>query len=373
MAKEVRPGIFEGVTVLSLAEQLPGPYATMLMADLGADVVLVERPSGGDPARAFPPFFRSTGRNKRSVCIDLKAKEGCARFLELAGRADVVFEGFRPGTMDRLGVGYEAIREVNPRIIFASISGFGQGGPYRDRPAHDLSYQAVAGHMFNQVGADPVAIPVVPYGDLVSAVFAAFAVSSALFARERTGQGTAIDISMTDTLVSLMAPYLGPAMNGVSSFQAFDEPAYGVFKAADGAQLTFSIAYEDHFWRALCAALGMEDVADLNGGERRARGREISARIAATIATRPRAAWQDVLDKCGIPWSPLNDLADVIHDPHFRARNLFTTLKAPGGGEEGHVNQPVKFSAYSSTIRRGAPELGEHSAELLAESATHPD
>lgn len=369
MAKGIRPGIFEGVTVLSLAEQLPGPYATMLMADLGADVILVERPSGGDPARIFPPFFKSIGRNKRSVCIDLKADEGRAQLLELVRKADVVFVGFRPGTMDRLGVGYEALRQVNPRIIFASISGFGQDGPYRDRPAHDLSYQAAAGHLFSQAGADLVTFPVIPYGDLVSAVFAAFAVSSALFARERTGHGTAIDVSMTDTLVSVMAPFLGPAMNGAPSLPAAEEPAYGVFRAADGTQLTLSIAYEDHFWRALCAALGMEDVADLKGGQRRARGDELGARIAAVIATRPRADWQDVFDRYSVPWSPLNDLAGVIQDPHFRARNLFAALKTSDGGEEWHVNQPVKFSAYDSMIRRGAPQLGEHSAELLEEGA----
>lgn len=375
MSKKERPGIFEGVTVLSLAEQLPGPYATLLMADLGADVILVERPSGGDPARMFPPFFRSISRNKRSVCLDLKTEQGRTQFLDLTREADVVFEGFRPGTMDRLGIGYEALREVNPLIIFASISGFGQDGPYRDRPAHDLSYQAIAGHLFNQIGVDPVALPAVPYGDLVSAVFAAFSVSGALFARERTGHGTAIDISMTDTLVSILTLYLGPAMNGASTFWAFAEPAYGAFVASDGASLTLSIAHEDHFWSRLCAVLDMNDACELKAEQRQARCDELRARIAAAIATRPRSDWQDIFDKNSIPWSPFNDLAGVIQDPHFRARGLFSALTAPGAtpgtshgaGEEWHVNQPIKFSAYGSGVRRAAPELGEHSSELLGE------
>lgn len=373
MSNKKRPGIFEGVTILSLAEQLPGPYATMLMADLGADVILVERPSGGDPARMFPPFFKSISRNKRSVCLDLKTEEGRTHLLDLVRKADIVFEGFRPGTMDRLSIGYEALRGVNPQIIYASISGFGQDGPYRDRPAHDLSYQAIAGHLFNQIGADPVTFPVIPYGDLVSAVFAAFAVSGALFARERTGHGTAIDISMTDALVSLMTLYLGPAMNGAPAFGVFAEPAYGAFVASDGTPLTLSIAHEDHFWRALCTVLDMNDISGLKGEQRRARCDELRARIAAAIATRPRADWQEIFDNHDIPWSPLNDLAGVIKDPHFQARGLFSALATPGAatlgaGEEWHVNQPVKFSAYGSEIRRAAPELGEHSAELLGEN-----
>lgn len=351
-------GIFDGIVVLSLAEQLPGPYATLLLADLGADVILVERPAGGDPARAFPAMFRSLARNKRSVTVDLKTEQGRSAFIALADSADVLLEGYRAGTMDRLGVGYEALSARNPRLIYASITGFGQNGPNRLRPAHDLSYQAVAGMLFaNGDGAGGYTVPEIPLGDLSSATFAAFAVSAALFARERTGQGTAIDISMTDGLVSWMTPYLFPHMAGATAFEVFDEPAYGIFTCSDGKHLTLSIAHEDHFWRALCQALDLPAIADLKAPERRARSAELRRTLTGIIAQGTRAHWAQLFEAGhAIAWSPLNDFDGVIQDPHFQARGLFQP--APNG--EPHIAQPIKFSNYSSSIRSGAPTLGEH-------------
>lgn len=351
-------GIFEGVRVLSLAEQLPGPYATLLLADLGADVILIERPQGGDPARAFPAMFRALGRNKRSVSLDLKSEAGRADFLALAAGADVVLEGYRAGTMDRLGVGYEVLSGLNPRLIYASITGFGQDGPNRLRPAHDLSYQAIAGMVFGTNSADGgFTVPEIPFGDLSSATFAAFAISAALFARERTGKGTAIDISMTDGLVSWMTPYLVPHSRGERSFEIFDEPAYGIFACGDGKHLTLSIAHEDHFWRALCGALDLPQHAALKAPERRARSAELRDTIGRILAQQTLAHWAKLFDADNaIAWSPLNDFAGVLEDPHFRSRGLFQA--SPDG--EMHIVQPVKFSSYASRIRRDAPRLGEH-------------
>lgn len=355
--------IFDGVTVLSLAEQFPGPYATLLMADLGADVILVERPGSGDPARAFPPFFRSLARNKRSVCLDLKSAEGRAALVDLATTADVVLEGYRPGTMDKLGVGYDVLRARNPALIYASITGFGQTGPARMRPAHDLSYQAMAGMLHRAAGnAD---VPAIAVGDLSSGTFAAFAVAAALFARERTGHGTAIDVSMTDGLVSWMTPYLVPHMENAPSFELFDEPAYGIFACSDARRLTLSIAHEDHFWAALCEVLALPHGA-LPAPERRARSAPLAAEIADAIAREPLAVWAQRFDAHGIAWAPLNDLDDVVSDPHFTARALFETVETPDGRREVHLAQPLKFSAYASTIRRGAPALGEHTEAVLA-------
>jgi crotonobetainyl-CoA:carnitine CoA-transferase CaiB-like acyl-CoA transferase len=359
------PTLFDGVRVLSLAEQYPGPYATLLLADLGADVVLVERPKGGDPARAWPPVFRSLARNKRSVCLDLKTAEGAEQLRALVTEADVLLEGFRPGTMDRLGVGYEALRAVNPKIIFVSLSGFGQDGPYRDRTAHDLSYQAISGHL-----VDGGAVPAVAYGDLGSGTFAAFAIASALFARERTGEGTAIDVSMADGLVSWMTAYLSPAMSGEPAFTILGEPAYGIFATKDGRKLTVSIAHEDHFWRALCGLLAMEDVAPLQHHARLERAAELEARLAAALAAEPLAHWAELFDRHAIPWSPLHDLPQVLADPHFRARGMFASVPGEVGerGEAvGHVMQPVRFSRWESALRRPSPRLGEHTAEVLAE------
>ncbi|WP_374572263.1 CaiB/BaiF CoA transferase family protein [Phenylobacterium sp.] len=364
-------GVFEGVSVLCLAEQYPGPFATMLLADLGADVVLVERPRSGDPARAFPAFFAAMGRNKRSICLNLKSESGQAQFLQLARRADVLLEGYRPGVMERLGLGYPALAKVNPRLVYASISGFGQTGPYRDRVAHDLSYQAIAGLLFDKVDRTP-SPPATSLGDLAGAMFAAFGIASALFARERTGSGTFIDVSMTDGLVSWMTAYLGPALNGERPFEILSEPAYGAFVCADGKVLTLSIAHEDHFWRQLCELLGLDHLADLQGTERIARGIELRGVIGAWIAKRPLAKWAELFDKYGIPWSPLHRIEDVIRDPHFTERGLFVTSPGSETRAARHVRQPLAFSHYRSVVNRPAPRIGEHTDEVIAEWRKKP-
>ncbi len=360
--------IFTGIRVLSLAEQYPGPYATLLLADLGADVVQIERPNGGDPARAYPAIYKALARNKRSACIDLKSEDGKAQLRALVRSADVLIEGYRPGTMDRLGVGYSALRQVNPRLIFASISGFGQTGPYRDRTAHDLSYQTVAGHMFDRIDEASPVLPQIAYGDLSSGLFAAFGIASALFARERTGVGTSIDVSMTDGLVSFMTAYLAPTMAGApSDFVIFGEPAYGVFAVAGGRKLSLSIAHEDNFWRSLCGLLGMDDVSSLLQPARIAQADILRSRIADGLLPFSMEHWAPLLDANSIPWSPVSGLEHVVADPHFNARDLFVDV-AGRAGVERHVRQPVKFGAWASGIVRTAPDLGEHTDEVLAPS-----
>lgn len=359
-------GTFEGVRVLSMAEQLPGPFATMLLADLGADVILVERPQGGDPARAFPSLFQSMARNKRSVCIDLKSEGGKSEFKALAQTADVLVEGFRPGVMDRLGLGYAALEAANPGLVYASISGFGQSGPYRNRTAHDLSCQGVAGHLAGRSGG----LPVVSYGDLAGAMFAAFAIASALFARERTGHGTSIDVSMADGLASWMTPFLGPALNGLPPLDFSAEPAYGLFACQDGNVLSLSIAHEDHFWYALCQLLDLAELAEIQAGQRADRAAELRGQIAVALASDNLGNWATRLDAAGIPWSPVNDIAATAIDPHFRERGLFSTLPGQGDGGTWFVCQPIKFGRYGSTLRRGSPALGEHTSEVLQRGLT---
>lgn len=359
----VPPGPLEGVKILSLAEQYPGPYATLLMADLGADVTLIERPAGGDPARIYPAFFSSLARNKKSIALDLKSKSGLARFLKLVETADVLIEGFRPGTAARLGFDYEAAKARNPRLIYASISGFGQFGPYRDRVGHDLSYQAIAGLLFHQAGtvAPP---PYLSLGDIAGGMFAAFAVSTALYARERTGLGTYIDVSMTDGLVSWMTTFLSPALNGGAALPIHDIPTYGSFRCADSQILTLSIVHEDHFWRVLCRVLELGEISTLESAARCARNDELRETIAAKIASAPLEHWAAAFDETGIPWSPLNDLAAVGQDPHFRGRGLFRSIEGAGGTIEHHVMQPVRFSAFGAALRRGTPALGADRGEI---------
>ena len=360
------PGPLAGVRVVSLAEQYPGPYATLLMADLGAEVVLVERPAGGDPARQFPPFHAALNRNKRSVTLDLKTDEGRERLRALIAQADVLLEGFRPGTMARLGFGYEQTQAINPRLVYVSISGFGQTGPYKDRPAHDISYQAIAGLMFqrartgNTTQPDDLAI-----GDLSSGMFAALGTVSALYERARTGLGRHIDVSMTDGLVSWMSVMLGPVMNGQPLADIGAEPAYGIFRCADGRLLTLSIAHEDWFWSPLCELLGMPDAAALGRDQRVARAPELQARVAGALAAQPRDSWAAPLDAAGIPWGPVNDLDEVARDPHFQARGLFRDVPQAEGGSLRHVAQPLVFSGTHPGPVRGVPALGEGNAELF--------
>jgi crotonobetainyl-CoA:carnitine CoA-transferase CaiB-like acyl-CoA transferase len=356
-------GPLAGLTVLSLAEQYPGPYCTLLLADLGADVILVERPNGGDPARAFPDFFAAISRNKRSICLDLKNAADRAALLDLAASADVLLEGYRPGTMARLGLGFETFEARNPRLVYVSISGFGQDGPYRDRPAHDISYQAVTGCLFAQ-STTPGAVPDVALGDLCGAMFATVGVLAALQGRSASGRGTYVDVSMTDGLVSWMSALLGPVLNGGARFDGTDEPAYGAFQTADGKVLTLSIAHEDHFWRALCALLGL-DAAGIAHDERVRRRVGLRAEIQARLAREPLAHWAAHFDGAGIPWGPVHDLAAVTRDPHFVARRMFAAIARPDGGTEHHVVQPLKFSAYDATLTRPTPALGEHTGEVL--------
>lgn len=366
---QVAGGPLSGMVVLSLAEQYPGPYATLLMADMGADIVLVERPVGGDPARQFPAFYESLNRNKRSVAIDLKAAKGREALLRLVRTADVLLEGYRPGTMGRLGLGQEVLHEVNPRLVIASISGFGQDGPYRDRPAHDLSYQATAG-MLHELVADQRTGPVsqLAIGDLSSAMFTAVGVLAALLQRERTGKGAYVDVSMTDGLVSWMTTQLMPVLNGTAAGGIEHEPGYGVFHTSNGL-LSLSVAHEDWFWRPLCAVLGLDHVAGLRAPDRVARKEELRERIGAVLATRSRDEWVAVLDQAGVPVGPVLALEEVADDPHVKARGLLVDVPADDRRpQRQHVRQPLVFDGVGPGPRRHVPDLGEHTEQVLRES-----
>ncbi len=354
-------GPLDGITILSLAEQFPGPYATLILADMGANVILVERPSGGDPARAFPDFYNAIARNKQSVALDLKNTEDKDKFLKLVAKADVVLEGFRPGVMERLGLGYETLKQAKPDIIYLSLTGFGQHGPYARRPAHDLSYQAVAGMLAGRApGSDVSGLAI---GDIAGSMFAALSIVVAIVGRLRTGGGTSIDLSLTDSLVSWLTYELGPAANGGERISVAEEPGYGIFICQDGQSLTLSIAHEDHFWRILSDLLGLgEDIASLSHGQRVKQRLELQDRLAAAIKGHSLAHWAALFEAHSLPWGPVQFFEDVISDPHFLSREMFTD---PGAFDTVFVNQPVRFSAYETGVRTGVPELGEHNDLLL--------
>lgn len=360
-----------GLTVLSLAEQYPGPYATMLLADLGAEVILVERPGSGDPSRQFASFYEALNRNKRSVAIDLKAAQGCEVFLRLCERADAVLEGFRPGVVERLGVHYEAVREVNPAIVYVSISGFGQEGPLRHRPAHDVSYQAMAGMLHERLERDdPGPAPSVAIGDLSSGMFAAIATLTGVLARERTGEGAYLDVSMTDGLLSWMTTDLFSAANDLPEPGVPPrDPGYGLFPTADGGVISLSVAHEDPFWRSLCRVLSMEELAGLEAQERRERYEELRGRIADVISTRTHEEWERLFDEAAVPFGPVLSLEEVLAHPHTRSRRM--VVDVPGSGDRPtrqHVRQPIEVQGAETTIRRHVPDLGQNTRAVLSEA-----
>ncbi len=359
-----------GIRILSLAEQYPGPYATMLLADLGADVILVERPQGGDPARRFPGLFAAFSRNKRSVALNLKSDAGREDFLRLVDSADVVMEGFRPGVMARLKLGAAHLRARKPGLVVLSISAAGQSGPGASMAGHDLSIQAAAGMLQVAPGAEAQhALPVLPLADIASAMFAVIGVVTALFARGKTGRGAEVDVSMLDSLVSWMTPFLVPPANGLPTRQLPPiDPGYGLFATADGQQLALSIAGEDEMWAQLCQLLGLSQFAALHEREREARAAEIQPRVREAVLRWPYAELQAQLHNRGIAFGPVLALNQVLATPQMQARRMVQEVDGPNG-RQAFVRQPVLFDGQGGRITCQAPKLGEHNAELLGQTA----
>lgn len=358
----------QGVRVVSLAEQYPGPYATLLLADLGADVILVERPGMGDPARQFPAFFAALNRNKRSIALDLKTEAGRSSLRALIRRSDVMLDGFRPGKLAAIGVGQPQMSAENPRLIYVSITGYGLTGPYRDRTGHDLSYQGMAGLLADQAEAGvPGPVPSLPWADACAGMFSVIAVLAALQGRERSGVGTHVDVSMTDAMVSVMTIFLSPLMNGAAFGELIHEPAYAAFACADGRLITISIAHEDWFWTPFCDAIGVPELRELKAPERVSRVAELKQVVAERIKTKTSEEWRSIFDAEALPWGPVNRREDVVRDPHFQARELFQAVMRADGKLEHHVTQPLKFPDVIAKIGRPSPQLGEHTEEVLRE------
>lgn len=354
-----------GIRIISMAEQFPGPYATMLLADLGADVILVERPNGGDPSRRFAGLFASLNRNKRSVVLDLKNTSDKERFLQLVDTADVVMEGFRPGVMKRLGLDAEVLRHRKPSLIFTSISSFGQNGPLAGVAGHDLSIQGVAGMIKVPLGQESRDdVPSLPMADIASGMFAALSIVTALFSRTQDKEGCTLDVSMLDSLVSWMTPFLVPAVNNLPRWiMPPVEPAYGIFLSADSRQLTLSIAGEDQMWRSLCELLDLPQYADLSELQRSENLLEIDLFLRQSIMKWRLDDLFQALENRGIAFGPVLDTKDVLNEPQLRHRGIL----ANEGGPDQHkfIRQPVLFNGTNFTINGSVPGLGEHNNEIF--------
>lgn len=302
------PAMLSGLRVLDLSWQLPGPYAAKLLADLGAQVISVE-PPGGDPTRAYATLFYNMNVGKRCMIADLKDDSDREYVLELAQTADVLLEGFRPGVADRLGIGYATVSEKNPRIIYCSVSGYGQSGEWALEPGHDLNYLGLAGVL--GVGTQAVGMPYLPIGDLAAGLMSAFSIMAACMARGEAGTGEYIDVSMADTIASWMASRAGAAIMGDVDLIG-DSPHYGLFEAADGELVALGVVFEDHFWKRLCKVFDLQDLADLSFEERVARGDLIRDALRRKFRERGRDELVQQLRQAGVPVSPANTAADAF-------------------------------------------------------------
>ncbi|MDD3719024.1 MAG: CaiB/BaiF CoA-transferase family protein [Actinomycetota bacterium] len=361
----------EGIRVLDLTMLYPGPLCTMILADLGAEVIKVEPPGTGDHARAFRFLFNQINRNKKSLCLNLKDPQAQEAFRTLARTADVVVEGFRPGTTARLGVDYETLRGVNPRIIYCSISGFGQDGPYRDRPGHDINYMGLGGVL--GLTRDREGNPIVPgfeVADITSGLNSVIGIQAALLARERTGEGQFVDISMLDCVVALLHNSIGPYL------ETGEEPAgnllhtlphYGIFETLDGKGLALGIAHEDWFWNNLCEALGMDEQKGLNTVERAIHGKDLLPRVAEAIRRRPLDEWMRILTENDVPCAPLASVKEALDDPQVRYREMVVEIKTQDNSIK-QLGSPYKLSETPVRFEMPPPRLGEHTDELLQEA-----
>jgi len=355
----------EGIRIIDSAHQYPGPYCSMLLGDLGAEIIKVERPGVGDPARFLPGFFRSINRNKRSLTLDLKIPRAREILHRLVIGSDVFTDGFRPGVTKRLGVDYDTLKEINPGLIYCSISGYGQEGPYRDLPGHDINYMSMAGMLENFRDREGNIIPPgVAIGDLSSGMFAVIGIMAALAAREKTGMGQYVDVSMFDGLLSWMSTQLGSFFEK-SGLGPEGDAGYGIFETGDGKLLTLGIAHEDWFWDRLCSAIGLDMFQGLGGFERRQRRKELTEKLQAVFSQKPRREWIKILIDADVPASPVQSLGQVAEDPHVIFRNMIQEISLPSGERNRQVGFPIKLSRTPGTIRLPPPELGEHTEEIL--------
>jgi alpha-methylacyl-CoA racemase len=378
-------GVLDGVTVLDLTRLLPGAVASMMLGDFGARVIKVESPGGGDPMRYLPlgtadpeASFRLINRNKRSVVIDLKSEAGREIFGRLVDRADVVLEGFRPGVMDRLGMGEAVLRARNPRLIYCALTGFGQEGPNRLRPGHDANYLALAGLLgLNGEREGPPRLPGVQIADLAGgSLHAVIGILLALLARERTGLGQGVDIAMLDCSLTMMfiplAQYLAERRQPARGAEALTGryACYQIYGTRDGRYLTLA-ALEPKFWEAFCRRLGREEWI----------GQQFDPQAqpllieALSLLFQERTLTEWIAQFAGVETclAPVLELAEVLEDPQIRARGLVVEVESEGGqGREIQLAPVIRLSLTPGRIDLPPPRLGAQTWELLTELGCTP-
>mgnify|MGYP001065098420 CR=1 FL=1 len=360
-------GALEGVKVVDLSRLLPGPYCSMVLADHGADVIAVED-------RRFIAddlYFADVYRNKRHMTLNLKSQEGREIFCLLATEADVIIEGFRPGVVDRLGVGYEDIRQMNPAIIYCSISGYGQTGPAAHEAGHDVNYLSRAG-VLDCIGPShgPPVIPAVQAADIAGGgMNGVIGILLALYERNRSGRGQHIDISMTDgilnflTLPHILSKKTGKKQRRSQSMLSHRFACYNTYETADGRYLALG-AVENRFWRTLCSILEVEEYVELQYDE--GRRREIVDRLRAIFASRPLSHWHALLDGADVCYSPIQDIDEVLGDELFVEREMIVDIEGEKGSEKT-FGIAVKLDRTPGAVRSSPPAFGRDTGAILTE------
>lgn len=362
-----------GVRVLDFSTLLPGPLATLLLAEAGAEVIKIERPGRGDEMRSYVPKFgpdsvnfAMLNRGKRSLAIDLKAPRAVERLRPLIESADIVVEQFRPGVMDRLGLGYEALKTINPRIVYCAITGWGQTGPKADTAAHDLNYVAEAGMLGLAAGSDGA--PVVPaalVADIAGGTYpAVINILLALRERDRTGVGCKLDVAMADNLFSFLYWAIG---NGIASNQwpapggdlvTGGSPRYNVYRTADGRYLA-AAPLEQKFWETFCTLIELDAAYRQDAGQEQA----VRAEVARIVASRDAAHWQRTFAGHDVCCSIVATMQEALADPHFAARNVFARTLSVDGRSIPALPVPVADRFRGNVVDAGYPRLGEYDAE----------
>jgi crotonobetainyl-CoA:carnitine CoA-transferase CaiB-like acyl-CoA transferase len=377
----------DGITVLDLTRVLSGPYCTMLLADMGARVIKVEQPGKGDDTRGWgPPFvgsesayFLSVNRNKESLTLDFKHPEGRALLDRLVDGADVVVENFRPGTLAKLGLGYESLAAAHPRLIYASISGFGQTGPRRHEAGYDAVMQGEGGLMSITGSAEGPPFRLgVAIADIVSGMFAAYGVVTALFAREHSGRGQMVDVAMLDSVAALLTYQAGSffASGRIPQRMGNRHPSivpYETFAASDG-EFVLAVG-NDELWKRFCSVAGLELGDRFATNRQRVTGYdELRPIIAETLKKASRQHWLTRLTAAGIPCGSVRDVREVFDDPQIIAREMLVQVEHDTVGPMKVVGMPVKLSDTPGSLRRAPPALGAHNDAILGgELGLQPD
>jgi|SRR5579871_161094 len=376
--------VLDGIRVLDLGGFITAPLATMLLADLGADVIKVERPGSGDPFRSFragcySPQFQAHNRNKRSITLDYTEADGREVLVALVKAADVVVFNNRPGVAERLGLGYDRLREVNPRLVYCSITGFGEDGPYAQRPAFDNVGQALSGWMSRHriEGDDPRVVgPAV--SDAATGLFAALGIVGALFERSRSGQGHRVDVNMLEATLGLGAEPLGQFLATGTPVPVYQRAAMSQaynLTCADGKRIGLHLSSLDKFWQALCEVIERPEWIERYPKrlDRVAHYETLARQLDGIFRTRPRADWMLRLEARDVPFAPELAMEDLESDPHVRHLGVFHELDHPRYGKVRSPHRAVRIDGRRDTTFRPPPDLGEHTDDVLQQLGLERD